>query len=158
MNALMIPTARRSNVHANGTDTAALLGQLVAEQTQTRRLLRVVLKRLRARERQQQDSPRLAQRPDCRHSQDFRSVVWQGASYSLTALQAAVVAILWRGWEKGTPDVGQETLLQAVGSEDRRLDSLFKRSPAFGKMIVQGDTKGTFRLSDPVPDQQEQAA
>ena len=54
---------------------------------------------------------------DNRHSPDFRSVVWQGEPFTFTASQAAVVALLWRAWSNGTPDVGGGFLLDATDSE-----------------------------------------
>ncbi len=87
--------------------------------------------------------------PEARHSIDFRSVHWFGTDYNFTANQAAAVKILWEAWENGTPDVGGDTLAVEVDSESRRARDIFKGHPAFGSMICQGETKGTFRLVEP---------
>lgn len=89
-----------------------------------------------------------------RHSSDFRSVHWFGEDYTFTAEQAAIVKMLWKNWENGTPDIGQLTLLEAVGSamaenSQPRLSKLFQNHPAYGPMIVPGATKGSFRLQSP---------
>jgi hypothetical protein len=42
----------------------------------------------------------------CRHSQDFRSVIWYGTEYTFTGYQAAVVSQVWQAWQNGTPDLG----------------------------------------------------
>lgn len=88
----------------------------------------------------------------CRHSVDFASVIWFGTSYAFTGSQARVVALLWRAWLDGVPNLRQETLLDAAGSVSGRLANLFKGHPAWGTMIVPGAAKGTFRLADPPPE------
>jgi hypothetical protein len=86
-------------------------------------------------------------------STDFRSVRWYGDSYSLTPFEAIVVELLWKAMERGTPDVSQHTLLEALrtvtGSKAQRLMDLFRRSDAWGTLIVKGTTKGTYRLNVP---------
>lgn len=82
-----------------------------------------------------------------RHSADFRSVHWDGTDYAFNPSQAAIVGILWRAWEAGTPDVGSDTLLEESGSESDRVRALFARNPAWGVLIVQGAGKGTYRLA-----------
>lgn len=86
---------------------------------------------------------------DRSHSPDFRSVVWFGREFQFTATQAACVEILWGAWEKGSPDVGQERILEDVGSRALRLLDVFRRSAAWGTMIVRGATRGTYRLQTP---------
>lgn len=89
----------------------------------------------------------VALRP-CRHGPDFASVLWYGVRYTFTAAQARAVAVLWEAWRNGTPDVRQETLLEAAGCCGR-MRSLFQDSPAWGTMIVAGESKGLFRLAEP---------
>lgn len=95
------------------------------------------------------DRSRLHAEP-ARHSQDFASVVWFGTYYVFTASQARVVAELWAAWRNGTPDVRQDYLLEAAGSESRRLDNLFRGHPAWGAMIQRGPVRGVYRLVEPV--------
>ena len=82
---------------------------------------------------------------------DFRSVRCGGTSYHFTANQAPVVKLLYEHWLRGTPDVGDETLLNAVDPEapPKRIGGLFRNCPAWGTIIVRGKTKGTHRLVDP---------
>jgi hypothetical protein len=84
-----------------------------------------------------------------RHSPDFRSVRWFGTDYAFTAYQAACVKILWDAWERGTPDVAGETLLERTGSESRKLRDVFKNSRAWKTVIARGETKGSYRLAEP---------
>lgn len=99
----------------------------------------------------------------CRHGIDFASVVWFGASYAFTGNQAAVVKLLWRAWENGTPCVRDETLTSAADRDETltaaadrddgaRLGDLFRGHPAWGTMIVPGQMKGTHRLAEPQTD------
>lgn len=87
--------------------------------------------------------------PAVRHSPDFRSVNWFGKTYSFGPNQAACVKVLLGAWQSGTPDVGGETLLQAADAETQRVDVVFRGSPAWRTLIVQGETKGSYRLADP---------
>jgi hypothetical protein len=83
------------------------------------------------------------------HSDDFRSVKWYSVPYSFTALQAACVRVLWENDERGTPEVGEQTILEAAESQQNRLDHVFDKGKhaAWGTMIVPGKTKGSFRLN-----------
>jgi hypothetical protein len=92
-----------------------------------------------------------------RHSEDFRSVVWFGCSYRFTATQAACVKVLWRNWENGTPDVGEDTILtdKEVDADAKRLIDVFrdrnspnKYHPAWNTMIISAQ-KGSYRLNGP---------
>lgn len=87
--------------------------------------------------------------PQAKHSPDFRSINWFGQVYGFTALQSAIVSILWQAWESGSPDVGDQYLLEESGSESNRLDQLFRGHPGWGVVIVPGLTVGTHRLQQP---------
>lgn len=86
-----------------------------------------------------------------RHSDDFRSVHWYGKDYTFTRTQAACVGVLWRAWKAGTPELGQQTILEhpTVEAESDRLIDVFKQCPAWGKMIQKGTTSGAYRLVEP---------
>jgi hypothetical protein len=88
---------------------------------------------------------------EARHSSDFRSVFWFGCMYYFTPDQAACVRVLWRDWENGTPEVGQDTLKEKAGYKSKRPVDFFKDNDAWGAMIVSGTTRGTFRLQPPSP-------
>jgi hypothetical protein len=85
------------------------------------------------------------------HSLDFRSARVGGVSYSFTPNQATIVKALWEAWERGAPDVGQETLLELADSDNNRLRDLFRANnrlhPAWGTLIVPGASRGTFCLA-----------
>ena len=83
------------------------------------------------------------------HSDDFRSARWYGSDYTFTPTQAACVKVLWEHRDRGTPEVGGETVLELVDSDRDRFAKVFSRHPAWGSMIVSGKTKGTYRLNTP---------
>lgn len=98
---------------------------------------------------------------ECSHSPDFSSVVWFGTRHSFAkGNQACVVGALWEAWESGKHSLSIETLVDKAGSNDKRfqLAKVFRRKredgegyvkhPALGTMI-QGDTKGCYRLVAP---------
>lgn len=86
---------------------------------------------------------------DAAHSDDFRSICWFGTEYTFTGPQAACVKLLWEHWERGTPEVSKSELLDATESSGERVSDVFKRSPAWGKIIVGGEKKGNYRLREP---------
>lgn len=110
-----------------------------------------VLVRLNARLNGEPERPADDRAPgeQCDHSPDFRSVRWCGTDYTFTATQAAIVKLLWEAREHNTPDVGVQYLLEAVDSMTSRLPDIFRNNKAWGKLIVNGETKGTKRLADP---------
>ena len=102
-----------------------------------------------------------AESGDAVHGVDFRSVYWFGTEYSFTPKQAACVKILWQAWENKTPEMDFKTVLacaedalsgEGLGkqiTEGARLVDTFKNHPAWGTMIVPGETKGSVRLRKP---------
>ena len=90
--------------------------------------------------------------PNFRHSDDFRSVVWSGTSYTFSKAQAACVKVLWAARKAGTPELdGLTVVTQADVSQTRLIDvfrSKGKAHAAWGTMIIQGHSKGANRLND----------
>ena len=60
------------------------------------------------------------------HSDDFREVRWHGVQYRFTPTQAQCVKVLWNNWERGTPEVGDATVLELADSNSGRLDHVFR--------------------------------
>lgn len=89
--------------------------------------------------------------PANRHYNEFRSVYWNGISYTFSPLQAAVVKILWGAYCDGQFEVLQSQILTAIGSQSPRLADLYRRNnvahAAWNEMIVQGELEGSYRLS-----------
>lgn len=84
------------------------------------------------------------------HSLDYRSVRWGDKAFSFTAAQSHAVRALVEAYERGTPDIGQETLLiDCIDTTQEKLATVFRDNPAWGQMIITGATKGTFRIADP---------
>jgi len=81
------------------------------------------------------------------HSPDFRQIVWDGERYELSEMQSRVVQALWKAWkETDFPDVSGEDLLRAADSDSENIANLFKRSEAWGKLIISSGN-GRFRLN-----------
>lgn len=81
-------------------------------------------------------------------SPDGTTVRWHGERFTFRAMQARAVRILWDAMEADTPDIRQDSILEEIGSESRRLSDVFRGSPAWGKVIVPGERGGTFRIAD----------
>lgn len=79
-------------------------------------------------------------------SDDYRHVRADGQDFEFTATQAAAVKVLHDHAMRGTPDVGEGTVLERIDSESSRLRDVFRGHPAWGTLIVRGATKGTRRL------------
>jgi hypothetical protein len=93
--------------------------------------------------------------PECRHSPDFRSVVWFGTQYRFTRNQAGCLRVLWEAWAAGTPEMDGVTVTTQADVSHTRLLEVFRGKqgmhPAWGTMLVQGETKGAYRLSEHKP-------
>lgn len=97
--------------------------------------------------------PEWASGPLPKHLHEFRKVYWPGRGvFVLGPKQAAVVRLLWKAYEAGVFEVGQEKLLRAADSDSGRLARLFERSPAYGDeaLIIKGELGGNYRLP-PLP-------
>lgn len=94
-----------------------------------------------------------------RHSVDFKSAYWAGERFTFTPRQAQAVQMLYDAWHNGTPELGQDAILEKLGSMGRnkigggtlprQLRDHFRRSPAWKKLIIQGERRGTYRLALP---------
>lgn len=94
---------------------------------------------------------KLAEQP-IRPSADFREVSFHGRRFAFSKTQAPVIETLWLARQAGEPDVDQGVLLRTAHSDSTRLSELFRRSPAWGVLLIPGDTPGTYRLADHLPD------
>jgi hypothetical protein len=95
------------------------------------------------------------------HLSQFEMVYWPGLGvFTLTPKQALVVKRLWTAWDEGLPGVKQQLLLEAADSDGTRVIDLFRRSDAWGKLIVAGPVPGTFTLPplDPPVEPDSEAA
>lgn len=130
--------------------TEMLSGVIVQVRAEQRRALEVFPRLLAMAERNA--------RSQVRHSHDFRMVNWFGTTYHFTPTQAACIRVLWRDWHNGTPELGENTILEdpEVEAEAKRLIDVFRDRKsssgyhaAWGTMVLPGQTKGSFRLSPP---------
>jgi hypothetical protein len=106
----------------------------------------------RVRDLAQPAAPPDPPKDSCRHSCDFRCVVWHDTSFTFTKAQAACVKSLWAAWQAGTPDLDGLTVITQADVDQCRLIDVFKSKgemhPAWGVMVIAGATKGSYRLSD----------
>jgi hypothetical protein len=88
-----------------------------------------------------------------KHSDDFRSIRWQGISYSLTPGQAQIVQILHEGCMAGTPELPNAYILEKLEATTSRLRDSFKRTDLWGdgKLIIPCKRRGMYRLNLPDP-------
>jgi hypothetical protein len=93
------------------------------------------------------------QRPNA-HSPDFATVRWNGETYTLVGKQRVIVASLWQARENGTPHLTGAFLLEEADSVGSRVADLFKRSPAWGRLVcrsvLHGGEAGCFCLPPPI--------
>jgi hypothetical protein len=81
-------------------------------------------------------------------SQDYRSVSIHGKNFTLTSRQAQVIQILDEHRKEGHPDVGQDYILEQLGSPNSRLSDTFKSNRiAWKTLVISGKKRGTKRLS-----------
>jgi hypothetical protein len=99
-------------------------------------------------------APASPTRPGAPHAPDWSSVVWNDVRYMLTPKQRLVVAELWRAWEAGIDFLSGAYLLERAESDQSKLWYLFRKSPAWGTLIVPGEPYGgpgdTYRLAPPL--------
>ena len=60
-----------------------------------------------------------------------------------------MVRVLWEAWQNGTPDVGQDYLIEQADAASGRLADVFKGSPAWKTLVVPGESRGAYRLAEP---------
>jgi hypothetical protein len=85
------------------------------------------------------------------YTSGFRMVNWFGTAFSFTPQQAACVKVLWLNWLGGTPIVREAEVMLAAGVRARSLKEVFRSGPgssAWGKLICDGDKRGTVRLRE----------
>ena len=86
-------------------------------------------------------------------SADFRSMNWDGVFFEFSTSQAACVHTMYRSWEDGVPVLSDFHILEESGLGGSRLSDVFQKGkhPAWGNLIVPGQTKGTRRLKPEPP-------
>jgi len=90
-----------------------------------------------------------------RHSDDFRSFTLDDRVFALTPRQAEVVRILLRAFRSGAPELGwpqiRAQLSAQLGTQreslPERFTDIFKRSDAWGHLVVSGRSRGSYRLN-----------
>lgn len=83
-----------------------------------------------------------------RHSEDFRMVVANGTTHTLTLYQSRAFEKLWKARKNLVPEVHQAVLLEGIESCSKRLRDVFKSNmKAYRALIAPGERKGTFRIN-----------
>lgn len=88
------------------------------------------------------------------HSDDFSSCSLNGETFFLTPMQAKCIKYLYEAFVKAKGSEGTlfgKSVAKFINSEQTNLKKLFKNSngmvPAWGKIIVNGSKRGTFRIN-----------
>lgn len=93
-----------------------------------------------------------SEHPHARHDAQFRNVHWFGTDYTFSPQQARCIKVLWQYWMLDTPIIREQIVLEITGIVARSLKDVFATAPgklAWGKMIGDGDRRGTVRLIEP---------
>jgi hypothetical protein len=85
--------------------------------------------------------------PEFRASPDYRQVWLRGEKFTLTTNQARVVQLLYETQAQGTSALSQGFILEELEIESKRLSQVFRRSNAWGKLVVRAEGKGMYRLN-----------
>lgn len=81
------------------------------------------------------------------NSKDYHSVTLKGKSFTLTALQAKIIKILHEEYLKGTPSIGEDTILNEIDSQSSRLVDIFRSTRGAWEALIASDRRGVFRLN-----------
>ncbi|HEV3143771.1 MAG TPA: hypothetical protein VGZ47_07815 [Gemmataceae bacterium] len=98
------------------------------------------------------EAPAPAPTPADGPSPDFRTYKDGATVYRFSGQQAAVIRLLWERRRAGHPEVGDQEILEKIGSSATRLRNVFK-SPqgmhaAWGTLIVRTSEKGVCKLAN----------
>jgi hypothetical protein len=88
---------------------------------------------------------------DLRYSPDFRTVLLRDERFDLTPNQARVVEILWKQLTMGVDELSQHYVLEHAEIQSDRLYHVFRKSNAWGRLVVPGSARGMFRLNTCAP-------
>ena len=81
------------------------------------------------------------------HSPDFSTVRSKGRGYSLGPNERAAFRVLYEAWERDTPELGGDYVIEQAESNARNMSELFKRSGVWKTLVVPGSRRGVYRLS-----------
>ena len=81
-----------------------------------------------------------------RHSTDYASVIWRRHEYQFNKNQATCVRLLHEAWVEGTPYLSGHTLLSEIEGAVK-MSGLYRRHPAWKRLIVPGERQMTYRLN-----------
>jgi Queuosine biosynthesis protein QueC len=83
------------------------------------------------------------------YSEDYRSVQWNGQTFTFTSQQAEVIGMLHHAFKAGTRDLSWEqiqTRLNGIERYPARMSDIFKSSPAWRTLIITV-RRGIYRLA-----------
>lgn len=80
------------------------------------------------------------------------AIDWVAGEFLVTPEQWRVIELLYDALGSASPEVPQSALLRASGSKARRLEEVFRGSPAWGRLVVPGSRTAHFCLP-PRPDE-----
>ena len=80
-------------------------------------------------------------------SPDYRRVDWRGKKFLFSPMQSHVVRLLHEEFQRGRGELGNTWVLERVGSHGKYLRDIFRRHGAWGTLVIEGENKGTHKLS-----------
>jgi len=93
------------------------------------------------------DAKRKSNNESFSHSKDFRSIRLKNKEYSLTERQSEIVQILYEAYKEGTSEVGEQYILEHIGSPNSRLRDSLRTGNLWGTLVIRGNSRGSIRLN-----------
>ena len=81
------------------------------------------------------------------YAPDYSWVSWAGEVFRFTPLQSAAVRMLREAQLVGVHELRGTTILEEIESKSRSLSDLFKNAPAWGRYVLKGGKRGSYRLA-----------
>ena len=102
--------------------------------------------RFRARERPPEPYATIGGSNRLLHTPDYTTVTWCGEEYHLTPLQAQAVRVLHHWQRQGIRELRGSVILKEIDAYSRSLSDIFKRSPAWNRLVLPGGRRGFYQL------------
>lgn len=81
------------------------------------------------------------------YAPDYSTVSWDGEVFHFTPLQAEAVRVLHEAKLAGSLEMRGATILEEIESRSRSMSDLFKSAPAWGRFVLKGSKRGSYRLA-----------
>jgi len=81
------------------------------------------------------------------HSEDFRTVIHNGETHTLTFYQSLALEKLWKARQNQIPAMHQDSILEGIGACSKRLRDIFKSNMKAFRALIVREHKGMYRLN-----------